>query len=106
MGKRGEIKVVIADPATGVHLRIEGWVTNGSLPTPPTIRLVVDGKELDSFAAPPTKPFVREYDLPNAFDAGHDTTLVIETSATASPPGETRELGFALGAFSWTPHAP
>jgi hypothetical protein len=105
MAKTGEIKITSGNLATGVHVRIEGWTPNADLPAPSTLRVLVDGREIDSFVTPPTQ-FVKEYDLPEQPDAGQETTVVLEVSATASPPGETRALGFALRAFSWAPRVP
>lgn len=100
MGKSGEIKITATAPASTIHVRLEGWAPNDLLPAAPTLRFLVDGKELDSFVSPPIR-FVKEYDIQRSADASLETVFVIEASPTATPSGDTRALGFALVGFSW-----
>jgi hypothetical protein len=101
MGQIGEIHVPTLQ--SKAHLRILGWAPVELLGTPPTIRISVNGKELDHFA-PPIGRFKNGYDVAQEVQGPEPESIVrLETSATASAPGDPRALGFALVSVSWTP---
>ncbi len=100
MGAVGEIQV----PTFGAkaRLKILGWAPVELLAKPPTLRIVINGHEIDHFVAPVGR-LKKEYNI--ALDQQGDlpeALLQIETSATAMAPGDPRELGFALVSVAWT----
>jgi len=101
MGQMGEIHVPTTTAKT--RLKISGWAPLELLSAPPTMRVSVNGKEIDRFA-PPLGRFKKEYDVAREAASDQPETLVrLETSATANAPNDPRALGFALVSVVWAP---
>jgi hypothetical protein len=99
MSKRGEIR--LRNQGADMKLRLRGWAPVELLATAPTLRLSLNGRELDSFVAAPGH-FTREYQVPRDLQGQDEfSTLVVESSATAKPPNDTRELGYSLVSLVW-----
>jgi hypothetical protein len=103
MGKRGEIR--LRNQGAEMRLRLRGWAPLELLPAAPTLRISINGQELDRFTAP-AGHFTKEYTVPRAVQGGGETSsLVIESSATVTPPKDDRQLGYSLTQLVWEPLA-
>jgi hypothetical protein len=102
MGARGEIDL----PRTpgGARLHLAGWVPREHLRAAPSVRVTLAGRELDHFTV--EREVARDIVLPDALVGGGPTTLVIETSEAAVPPGDSRSLGLAVRRLDWRPLRP
>ncbi len=99
MGQVGEIRVPTL--RTKALLQIVGWAPLELLGTAPTMRVSVNGREVDHFV-PPMGHFKKEYRVPIDIQGEDQESAVrLETSATASAPGDPRDLGYALVSISW-----
>lgn len=99
MGAHGEIR--LQNNARLRKLRIVGWFPLEFLKEPPTIRISLGDHLLDTFVA-------RDRTLRKEYSVGADllgsapsTRLIIETSATARAPGDTRDLGVSIEQVGW-----
>jgi len=91
MSKRASL-VVRAAVGAQRAIRLRGWVPE-ELGTSPRVTVRVDGALVDQFTAPRHR-FTREYVIPGG---PRDAAKVeIETSDVVKPPGDARQLGFAL----------
>ena len=99
MSKQGEIH--LRNQGKDMKLRLLGWVPLDLLPAPPTLRITINGKELEQLT-PPKGHFTREYKIPSSLQGtGEKSMLLIESSAAAKPPQDTRELGYSLVNIVW-----
>ena len=104
MGKRGELR--LRNQGANMKLQIRGWAPVELLAAVPTIRLILNGRELENFTAPAGR-FAKEYLVPRENQGQEEfSTLVIESSITAKPPNDTRELGYSLTNVVWEPVKP
>jgi hypothetical protein len=99
MAATGEIELPRArEPA---ELTIAGWAPVELVEGPLRLRISIDGRLLDDFAAP-TGRFVRNYQVAPAPEEGHPRPVLrIETSTTGKAPKDPRALGFALVELAW-----
>ncbi len=103
MGKRGEIQ--LRNQSSEMKLRLRGWVPLELLSAAPTLRVSINGHELESFT-PPKGHFTKTYTVPHTMQGESEKSiLVIETSITAKSPNDTRELGYSLIQLVWEPLA-
>jgi hypothetical protein len=103
MGKRGEIQ--LHNQGSEMKLRIGGWAPTELLSTAPTMRVSINSHELESFTAPKGQ-FTKTWNVPRTLQGeGEKSVLLIETSIAAKPPGDNRELGYALTQLVWEPRA-
>lgn len=99
MGARGEIR--LPNDHRSHLLRISGWFPLEFLAALPTIRLTLEDQTLDTFV-PRDRTLRREYPIPKErLGAGPFIRLVLETSATASVPNDTRSLGISIDEVEW-----
>ncbi|HZU84009.1 MAG TPA: hypothetical protein VE987_13870 [Polyangiaceae bacterium] len=101
MGPSGEIDL----PALGrpARLRLVGWAPVDLLGASPRLRIALGDHELDALS-PAAGPFERDYDVPADWQGpGPAAALHLHASATARPPHDERDLGFALSYLAWTP---
>ena len=104
MGKRGELR--LRNQGVNTKLRIRGWAPVDLLATASTIRITLNGRELENFVAP-AGHFTKEYLVPRENQGSEEfSTLVLETSLTAKPPNDSRELGYSLTNVVWEPIKP
>lgn len=104
MGKRSELR--LRNQGVNMKLRIRGWAPIELLGVAPNIRFTINGHELENFAAPPGH-FTKEYVVPRENQGQEEfSVLVIETSLTAKPPNDVRELGYSLTNVVWEPVKP
>jgi hypothetical protein len=103
MSKRGEIQ--LHNQGSEMKLRIGGWAPTELLSTAPTMRVSINGHELESFTAPKGH-FMKTWTVPRASQKESEkSVLLIETSIAAKPPEDNRELGYALTQLVWEPRA-
>lgn len=101
MSARSEVRLAPAHRWSTMRLFVQLVVPLGSLRRPPTIRIVLDGRELDRFEGVSGLE-ARAYLVPAGAAAdGREPTLAIETSETVDVNGRT--LGVALERASWDP---
>ncbi|MFN0120967.1 MAG: hypothetical protein ACKV2V_10730 [Blastocatellia bacterium] len=101
MARRSETQ--LRNRGADMKLRIEGWTPTQLLQAPPTLRVSLNGKELERFPTP-TGGFTKSWDVPIALQGtGETSTLVMEISDVAPVPNETRELAFSLNNLIWKP---
>jgi hypothetical protein len=100
MGKSAEIQVP-GLPTNG-RLKFLGWAPVELLATPPVMRMSFNGHEIGRFVMP-RGHFTKAYDVPEDLQQGKAESIVrLETSATATAPGDPRALGFSLVSLAWT----
>ena len=94
MAGRGEVR--LPNRQVAQRLRVRGWLPLEFLAGPPTIQLTLQTRVLDRFVAR-DRQLNREYLVqPEQLGSGPFVVLLIETSATARAPGDTRDLGIAI----------
>lgn len=99
MSKRGTVHLPNDHHDRRLHL--EGWVPLALLNETPTLRITLEGVELDRFVAA-GGTFTRDYTISRArLGDAPAVRLTIETSTTAHAPGDIRELGVSLTALNW-----
>lgn len=104
MGKRGELR--LRNQAGNMKLRLRGWAPVELLKAVPSLRLTLNGRELENFTAP-AGHFTKEYMVTREQQRTEEfSTLVLESSLTAKPPNDTRELGYSLTNVVWEPVKP
>ena len=97
--RRGTVH--LPNDRTDKQLRIVGSVPLELLGQVPTIRILLEGEELDCFAATGGN-FARHYAVARARLGGAPSAeLTIETSATFHAPGDPRELGVSISILDW-----
>ena len=103
MGARGEIRLPndresLQRPHT---LQLSGWFPLELLGAPPTIRIEMEDRLIDTFVAS-ERMLRREYAIrKEQLGAGASTRVVLETSATAHAPGDPRALGISIEQVGW-----
>lgn len=99
MADRGEVR--LPNRHVRQRLRIFGWVPLELLAGPPTIQITLQDHQLDRFVASERNLnrqfFVKREQLGDRPFA----VLLIETSATAHAPGDTRRLGISIEGIEW-----
>jgi hypothetical protein len=99
MGAHGEIR--LENDARPRTLRIVGWLPLEFLEDPPAIRIALEGHLLDTFVAR-DRTLRKEYSVgPDVLGSAPSARLIIETSATARAPGDTRDLGVSIEQVGW-----
>ena len=99
MGARGEIR--LQNDSRPRRLRILGWLPLEFLAEPPTIRVAIEDHLLDTFVAR-DRTLRKEYAVgADLMRAAPSVRLIIETSATARVPGDTRDLGVSIEQVGW-----
>jgi hypothetical protein len=99
MGAHGEIR--LQNDSRPRTLRIVGWLPLEFLKDPPTIRIALEGHPLDTFVAH-DRTLKREYSIgPDLLGSAPSARLIVDTSATARAPGDTRDLGVAIEQVGW-----
>lgn len=99
MAGRGEVR--LPNRQVAQRLRVRGWLPLEFLAGPPTIQLTLQNRVLDRFVAR-DRQLNREYLVqPEQLGSGPFVVLLIETSATARAPGDTRDLGIAIEGIKW-----
>lgn len=100
LGSRGTVRLSPAPRWSTMRLMVELVAPIHLLARPPTIRIVLDGVELDRFEAWTIQSRIFLIP-PHALQRGVGPELVIETSETAVENGRT--LGLALQRATWDP---
>jgi hypothetical protein len=101
MPKTGTIE--LERPEADARLRIRGWGPAELLAAPSTLSITIAGRPLDTFVFP-AGHFTREWTVRlGSLGTGAAVTLALSVSATASAPGDSRSLGFAIEAIDWEP---
>lgn len=99
MADRGEVR--LPNRHVGQKLHVFGWLPLEFLAGPPTIQITLQNRVLDRFVAADHQ-LNREYVVkPEQLGDGPYVLLLIETSATARVPGDTRDLGIAIEGIKW-----
>jgi hypothetical protein len=99
MGAHGEIR--LENDSRPRTLRIIGWLPLEFLKDPPTIRIALEDHLLGTFVAR-DRTLRKEYSIePDILGAAPSARLIIETSATARAPGDTRDLGVSIEQVGW-----
>jgi hypothetical protein len=103
MGKRGDVLLPAGPADTGHRLRLRGWVPLELLPRPPTVRISLGGRLLDSFR-PEQSDFDRRHQIePERVAGATALPLRIETDQTGQARGDPRELGVSIEQIEWLP---
>jgi hypothetical protein len=99
MGASGEIR--LQNDSRPRKLRIVGWLPLEFLKEPPTVRIALEDHLLDTFAAR-DRTLRKEYAIGlDLLGSAPSARLIIETSATARAPGDTRDLGVSIEQVGW-----
>jgi hypothetical protein len=101
MGRRGEIR--LPNGQLPRRLRISGWVPVALMKAPPTVRITIGDRLLETFAVADGE-LRREYRVSAPLsESGGWSRLVIETDTAVRVAGDPRDLGVAIERADWGP---
>jgi hypothetical protein len=100
MGTSGDLR--LRSDGTNRELRLVMGVPLRFMSKNPTIRLTLEGREIDHFV-PMTDAIRKEYAIPaSALGAGPAAILHFETTVVARVPGDSRDLGLSIQEYEWS----
>ena len=101
-GEQGEAHL----PNNGMNRirRLRGWIPLEFMHGSPTIRIQLNGRDLDNSFAATERTLAKEYNVDRQdIGTGQSVLLLIQTSTPVFAPGDTRTLGVAIERIEWEP---